>query len=220
MTTIIEPGNVTSQPREEPDALAVGEELPERRSSGGWTPKPRNESAASTRIAAAISERRVTMIGPMQFGRMWRNMMRRSTRPCGVRRLDELLLPQREERAADDTCEVHPEQERKDEPDPERLALTEVCGGTSRTTRNGNNEEQVDEAHQEVVDLSAVVAGDRPHDRAQKGRDHGDEERHPERRAKPEDDAAQVVAPELVGPEQVPAAQRRALRMTLKSNSS
>ena len=80
---------------------------------------------------------------------------------------------------------------------------------TSRTTRNGIDEKEIDEPHEQVVDLPAVVAGDCSHDRAQNGGHAGDEERHPERRAEPEDDAAQVVAPELVGPEQVPAAQRR-----------
>ena len=109
----------------------------------------------------------------------------------------------------------HPEEERKDQPDAETACPDrDTPQRTSRTTRNGNDEEEVDEAHEQVVDLSAVVAGDCSHDRPTAVAT-SDEERHPERRAEPEDDAAQVVAPELVGPEQVPAAQRRPCRMTL-----
>ena len=40
--------------------------------SGGWMPKPRNESAASTRIAAAMMSVVLTTIGPTQLGRMCR----------------------------------------------------------------------------------------------------------------------------------------------------
>ena len=43
---------------------------------------------------------------------------------------------------------------------------------TSRTDEERDDEEQVDEPHEQVVDLSAVVAGDRSHDRAQDGREH------------------------------------------------
>ena len=48
-----EPGEGDEPPRLEPLLLTVGDQLPER-GVGGWMPKPRNESAASTRIAAAM----------------------------------------------------------------------------------------------------------------------------------------------------------------------
>ena len=214
MTTITRPGNVTSHQAEKPETWPSAMSFPSA-GVGGWTPKPRNESAASMRIAAAISSVIVTTIGPMLLGSMCRNMIRQIPRPGCLRRLDELLLAQREERAADDACEVRPEEERKDEPD-----RGTACPGRDtprgRAGRRGTeHEKEVDEPHEQVVDLPAVVAGDCSHDGAQNSRHAGDEERHPERRAEPEDDAAQVVAPELVGPEQVPAAQRRLCRMTL-----
>ena len=62
----------------------------------------------------------------------------------------------------------------------------------------------------------AVVARDRSDDRAEHRRDDRDEERDPERGPEPEDDAAQIVAPELVGPEQVPTLERRALHDVLE----
>ncbi len=42
----------------------------------GCTPKPRNDSVDSATIAAATLSVRFTMIGPTQFGRMCRMMMR------------------------------------------------------------------------------------------------------------------------------------------------
>ena len=38
--------------------------------SGGWTPSPRNESAASTRIALATASEPWTISGERQLGRM------------------------------------------------------------------------------------------------------------------------------------------------------
>ena len=43
---------------------------------GGWTPKPRNDSNDSVRMACVTKSVTVTMIGPRQFGSMWRKMMR------------------------------------------------------------------------------------------------------------------------------------------------
>ena len=49
---------------------------------GGLMPKPRNESAASTMIAAPTDSVPLTTIGPSVFGRMCRNMMRMSPEPA------------------------------------------------------------------------------------------------------------------------------------------
>jgi hypothetical protein len=38
--------------------------------AGGWIPKPRKDSAASIRIAAAMISVVLTMIGPSAFGSM------------------------------------------------------------------------------------------------------------------------------------------------------
>src|SRR6266511_3118637 len=51
---------------------------------GGLIPKPRNERAASIRIAPATVSVMLTMIGPIAFGRMCLNMMRRSPAPAAL----------------------------------------------------------------------------------------------------------------------------------------
>ena len=80
----------------------------------------------------------------------------------------------------------------------------------SRTARPGNGEEEIGEPHEQVVDLSAVVAGDGADGRADERGEDGDHDGDPERRPDAEHDPAQVVAAELVGAEQVPALERRA----------
>ena len=182
-------------------------------------PKPRNDSAASVRIASATNSVIVTTIGPTQFGRMWRKMIRRSLAPAALRRLDELLLAQRQEDAPHDPRKARPEEEREDEPDfvgceigigprwsrPDRGRRA----AARRTASPGKRQDEVGEAHEQVVRLAAVVAGDRS-DRVPIAVDErGDEERHPERRPEAVDDPAEVVTTEQVGPEDVP--RRRAL---------
>ena len=94
--------------------------------------------------------------------------------------------------------------------DLERIAGAEEDGRGEQDGQPGQGQDEVGEAHQQVVDDAAVVAGDRADRRADRRREEGDEERDPERRPEPEDDAAQVVATELVGAEEVPVLERRA----------
>ncbi len=49
---------------------------------GGWIPNPRKESADSARMAVAMSRVTLTMTGPMAFGSMWENMIRRFDAPA------------------------------------------------------------------------------------------------------------------------------------------
>ena len=93
-----------------------------------------------------------------------------------------------------------------------RVVRAEVDGGDEQDGEAGNREEQVGDAHEDVVDVAAVEAGDRADRRPDRRREERDEDRDPERRADAVDDPAQVVAPELVGAEDVPALERRRLR--------
>jgi hypothetical protein len=68
---------------------------------------------------------------------------------------------------------------------------------------------QVGEAHEGVLDPAAVVAGQRADERPDHRRDARDEERHLLRGLDPVHDAAEVVAAEKVGPEDVPVPERR-----------
>ena len=65
----------------------------------GSTPKPRNDSADSVRIAAATASVVLMMIWPVQFGTRCRNMIRKSDAPAARAGFDELLLLQRQHRA-------------------------------------------------------------------------------------------------------------------------
>ena len=99
---------------------------------GGWMPKPMKDSAASMRIAAAMNER---------HGDDDRADAVREDVPdddahvaCarGLRRLDELLLAQREEQPADDSREAHPEEDARMMPIIIGCGMVEVVIGPRR----------------------------------------------------------------------------------------
>ncbi len=166
MTTITRPGNVTSHQAVKPETWPSAMSFPSA-GVGGWTPKPRNESAASMRIAAAIEQRHRDDDRPDAVRQHVAEHDSQIARPGCLRRLDELLLAEREERAADDACEVHPEEERKNEPDAKRLAVAEIRREDEQDDEERDHENEIDEPHEQVVDLPAVVTGDCSHDGAQ-----------------------------------------------------
>ena len=157
MTTITRPGNVTSHQAEKPETWPSAMSFPSA-GVGGWTPKPRNESAASMRIARGDQQRHRDDDRPDTARQHVPEHDSEIPRPGCLRSLDELLLAEREERAADDTCEVQPEEERKDEPDAERLALAEIRREDEQDDEERDDEKEIDEPHEQVVDLPAVVA--------------------------------------------------------------
>ena len=76
---------------------------------GGLMPKPRNESAASIRIAVADGERRVDDDRPERVREDVAEHDPHVAAAGGLRGLDVLLLAQREEDAADDAGDARPE---------------------------------------------------------------------------------------------------------------
>ena len=75
-------GDENGQPRKNGDPRG-GKELfagvgqhPPQLGVGGWVPKPKKESAASTRMAPAIPNVAITRMGPTMLGRIWVNIMR------------------------------------------------------------------------------------------------------------------------------------------------
>ena len=90
-----------------------------------------------------------------------------------------------------------------------RVVRAEEDGGGQQDREAGQREDQVGEAHQQVVGVAAEVAGQRADRRSDHGREKRDEDRDPERRPDAVDDPAQVVAAELIGAEDVPALERR-----------
>ena len=83
------------------------------------------------------------------------------------------------------------------------------CGGDEQDREARQREDEVGEAHEAVVDRAAVVAGDGADEGADERREQRDDDRDAERRLDAVDDAAEVVAAELVGAEDVPVVQRR-----------
>ena len=69
ITTMTRPGNVTSHHFSKPSPWPSSISVPSD-GFGGWIPKPRKDSAASIRIAAAMISVVLTMIGPSAFGSM------------------------------------------------------------------------------------------------------------------------------------------------------
>ena len=169
---------------------------------GGWTPKPRNESAASARMAAATTSVALTMIGPMVFGMMCRRMMRVSPEPDAL--AASTYSFSRSDRKTPRTIRAMPVQKtsariiatRDGSPPP-------VRGRHEQHGERRHGEHEVGEAHERVVHGPAEVAGDRT-DRGPDSRgEDRDDERHPEGCPNAVDDATEIVAPELVGSEPV-----------------
>src|SRR5262249_20687157 len=74
---IASPGNTESQGAALIWSRASESMLPQL-GKGGRMPSPRNDSAASARIAPPMPRVAITIKGPRMFGRTWVNMMRRS----------------------------------------------------------------------------------------------------------------------------------------------
>ena len=193
---------------------------------GGWMPKPRNERKASIRIAAATMSVVKTTIGPTQFGRMCRRMMRMSLAPAAFAASTNSFS--RSDRKRPRTMRASPTQNRNARMIPIFIGWeigivigadadlgvvrAEVHGRGEQDGDAREREDEVGEPHQQVVDPAAVVAGDGADRRPDRRREDRDEERDPERGADAVDDPAQVVTAELVGAEDVPALERRRLR--------
>ena len=89
------------------------------------------------------------MIGATRFGRMWRKMMRAVGGAQRAGGLDELLLAQREDLAADDARHVGPAGERDDEDHDRQAGLDQVAvDGTHEREDDGGQEE--DDARREA----------------------------------------------------------------------
>ena len=82
VSTTITPGTIARYGavmiRETPSSSIVPQD-----GVGGCTPAPRNESAASSRIALATISGKKTSSSVIVFGRISRNMIRSEPMPCG-----------------------------------------------------------------------------------------------------------------------------------------
>ena len=115
------------------------------------------------RIARATNSVMVTAIGPDAVREDVAEDDPSVARPGGSRRLDELLLAQREEDSSDDPRKARPEEECEDEPDFRGLrdrdraelgvVLTEIGGGSQEDGQPRQGQDEVGEAHEQVVSV-------------------------------------------------------------------
>ena len=144
--------------------------------SDGWvtgTPTPRKESVASSAMARASVMVAITISDGMQLGSMWRNTMRPRRQGQAGRGLDIFLVAFDERRAARGAGEIGPlHQDEGDQHLVDALAQHREQDQRHQDRRKGQHE--VDDAHQERVDLAAGIGrdqadhdadGERHHDR-------------------------------------------------------
>ena len=123
-------------------------------------------------IAAATSSEPATMTGPMAFGRMCRTICRDVGRAQAARRLDELLLAQREELGPHQARHRHPAKTADDADDQDEDAELRAHDLLHRVAEQVNDqqqerelregEEEVGQPHQRVVHAAADLPGDGP----------------------------------------------------------
>ena len=91
--------------------------------SGGWTPTPRNDRAASSSIALAMLRVKKTMIVDHRFGQELAEHDAERPFALGHRGLDELLLAERQHLSADHPAYVgHIDDADDQDRDPQRVA--------------------------------------------------------------------------------------------------
>ena len=123
-------------------------------------------------IAAATSMVPATMTGPTALGRMWRTTWRNGRRPEAARRLDELLLAQRQELGADEPRHRHPAEapdHHHDQDEDARLGAERLLQGVAEEVHDQEQERELGQRQEEsVIRISvwsidpAGMAGDAP----------------------------------------------------------
>ena len=173
---------------------------------GGLAPSPRNESAATSRMAVAMPERAL------------HDERRQRVRQDAAKQDPPLRLAERREamtksrsRIGEDRCAHDARVDRDgDDPDGEHRIQQRIvqerdlerpanAGGQEDGQDEGREREQdVHDPHEHVVDPAADVAGDGADERADDDRDADGDDADLERDPRAVDDAAEDVAPVLV----------------------
>ena len=181
--------------------------------SAAGRPTPRNDSAASNRIAVGRNVVTNTMIGAARFGSSSLTMIRRFDAPSDRAASTNSFSRKRQHLTADDPGRIGPARER-DHGDHDRNARLDQTaeapvperarrGQPDRQQQVRNRQPGIDRARDERVDPAAVVAGEQPEEDPDHGGDRGRDERHQQRDPGAVDDPAEHVAADLIDPEQV-----------------
>ena len=144
---------------------------------GGCTPKPKNDSVDSVMMATATVNVAATMIGPMQFGMRWREIKRQldapRARPASMNSFsfsDSTWPRTMRAVAIHDTITSRVIVSRIEVVAP-KAVLAHACfsrqlADDQQGDEQREGQEQVGPAHQEVVELAALEAGEGPDQRA------------------------------------------------------
>ena len=175
---------------------------------GSWTPSPRKDSEASSRMAWPRKAVSMMRYGAITLGSMCRRMMRRCVNPearaastYGISRMDSAL--DRMTRAHRGIIGMVMARIRFD-----RLLPRMATIASARMIR-GKRQQHVHEALQIEVDPAAEVRAAHAEHRARGGPEQGRAEADQERGARSVDEPGQDVASERVGAEPVLGARRR-----------
>src|SRR4029079_11781425 len=114
-----------------------------------------------------------------------------------------------EEDPPDDAGDPSPEEEDEDQRDAPLVPLPEQSRSREQDGEQGPRPQEGGDAHEEVVQPAAVVAGDRPDHQADERRQDGDEDTDLHRGPDSPDDAGELITSEGVRTE--PVRMRRAL---------
>jgi hypothetical protein len=124
-------------------------------------------------------------------------------RADSARRLDVLLLTQRECHPADNASDCHPQDAADQHRHLEERVGVQERGGNEDDDERRHGQQQIHDAHYEQVDETAEVAGQGADDQADQRAEETDHERDLELGAKAEQRATEVVPPNLIRPERM-----------------
>ena len=166
------------------------------------TPRPRNDSVASSAMARATCTVATTISGGRQFGSRWRKMMRRRRQREAFGGLDVFLRRSDQRRGAHRARVVRPLDDDQREHDVHH-ALAQHGEDHQRDQDRRERELQVDEAHDGGIGAAADIGGDQ----AERGADDAGDERGADTDAEGDaqavEDAGEHVAALVVGAERV-----------------
>ena len=156
----------------------------------------------STTTEAPLSAPTVSSIGP-RWGRMWRRTIVQAADARGDRRLHERAAPQRERLAEHQPRRPGPVEHRDHDHEAGDAGAEDRRQGEARDGGR-DAQEDVGDAHQDLLDPAAVEAGDDADDRAQRHRREVGDERELQRLPAAPRGPREHVAADLVGAERVP----------------
>ena len=133
--------------------------------SGLFTPKFRKLNAVSSRMAPEMASVADTVITPTVFGRMCRKMIRRLDAP--TERAASTNSFSRSERNSPRTMRASEVQVTRPSstPEPDDARAADLTGDHRRDGQQRNGDHHVGEAHQDRLDPTPEVPGDRADDR-------------------------------------------------------